>query len=67
MMEYLLVERMATRWHAVTLYDGRPAVFKDRMTAEVLADGLRHKARQVRVVEFDPTTEELLTNSVGAI
>ena len=61
-MEYCIVERMATRWRPVMLYDGRPAVFKDRMTAEVLADGLRRQpARQIRVVEFDPACEDLLT------
>ena len=59
--QYLIVERMVTRWHPVKLSDDRPAVFDDKCTAQVLADGLRHAGRCVRVVEFDPSTEELLT------
>ena len=59
--QYLIVERMVTRWHPVKLYDDRPALFTDKGTAQVLADGLQHSGRHVRVVEFDPSCETLLT------
>lgn len=37
-----------------------PIAFRDKMTAEVLADGLRHKGRTIEVVEIDLATEEPL-------
>lgn len=58
--QYLIVERMVTKWHPVKLYDERPALFDDKCTAQVLADGLRHAGRCVRVIEFDPSCETLL-------
>lgn len=50
---YVLAERTADGCKLVRNYTGRQLRFFDRMTAEVLADGLRHGGHNVDVVEID--------------
>lgn len=54
MRVFILVEVTPERLRLVRNYTGRALRFSDRMTAEVLADGLRHAGRAVDVI---PTTE----------
>lgn len=57
MLWYYLVETVADQPRFVRRYDGEPMRFRDPMTAEVLADGLRHGGRFVWVAEIDPAIE----------
>ncbi len=58
-VRFYLVETLADG-SAVFVRDWslEPIAFRDKMTAEVLADGLRHKGRTIEVVEIDLAIEE---------
>ena len=59
-LRYVIVEQLPDgMWRSVRKWDGTPVAFREPMTAGVLADGLRHAGREVRVVELDPSSEEL--------
>lgn len=50
---FVLAEKTADGCKLVRNYTGRQLRFYDRMTAEVLADGLRHGGHTIDVVEID--------------
>ena len=59
-LRYVIVEQLPDgTWRSVRKWDGMPAAFRDPMTAGVLADGLRHAGRKVRVIKLDPSCEVL--------